>query len=1199
MTPEEFSCPMPPLRKTMTPEEFSRQMPKLSNNPLPFKPPFIFNGLSSRVFPLRANLDALQRLCNGYLNFVPESVGRFRASVPYVFLSVLDYGQVAESRGLGWFAQTEVFFAVSLEWYKKVNGRWVFHDWATITPFIYVNDNYSVPLGRTVSGFPKVLAKVTAVDSEWVRDPLAPITLARVETEVFPAAYAGRRLESRVFMEVKREAPMSNLRVPMDPRSPAAPWTVASNIADALGGFGRDALWLAQALRIFPQVPAGQMPGMLPEMLARMAPALAPGGPGMVTNSLNLKQFRRADQPENLCYQALTNGPMITSAFNGGGLLGEERTLLGDLSGGHSIQLHEYATLPIARTLGLEVSRRWKDGGVDVAEIKPVIPFWMDVNVSMQPSLNLAWRGQEGVWRDNAGSALPPDEAPAAPAVVPPPPPKFYPSLSSAIEAITGPFRYTGTTFRVLPLLAMKDKLQAFLDKSINDALKDPVFGADGKCHRMRMSVWARPRTPVNKWGWHDTDETIPREENWIGGQYAYVYMAAASFKGVTSTTNNVGDWAKFELSFLVPVCWERETAPDQWVTEGVGVVPAYFFVDDCIATASRFEVQGIDARTADFVQAGSVWMSDEAEEDNPRQTLLRMDAEVWAALESGQQAMVQPLVEIVQNEDNAGLGRLAAQDKAFAWAEALRLELGTKKGAKARFPQYAKVARALALELLGNQAPLAMYSLKQFRDAGDPDKACFQSLVRVSRQLQEVVDVCEIEETLTVRIHDFPNLDIVNTLGLVATCLENNGAGVLYSAQAIRPFYVRGTMVEPLAEQLMTRTGWPVWELDAKAFGGRLGSAPAEGCRLVVNLEAENQQDRADPCHMGALMFNARTQNNEHDPNKQPISASDARHALKVIDPQMVIESVLSREWGNADSSARWRRARRDLVAAAAGLPRGGKLRPAAEAAMYRALIHQQMALQGASEKLKQDAEVVIVAQDFISRIRVDMETYFDTLAPWLLMDYEDWAHTTEGKKPDDPTLLEASRQLLISLVLFKQLTIAGEPSNRNYLDQQVGGFANKLNELLDGPLAKLVSADGFKSLSGTEGLLRVKAATEPLREAVTMARKLSSSQREAMLNTLSRAWQKPDFCIRRDAVSSERDRLLTTMGSWDEDWYFGKRFDDVKPESKPTKKPTQKPTIQTAIQTTIQPTIRPTKKPTKQPTKKSTKKPTKKVSP
>ena len=52
------------------------------------------------------------------------------------------------------------------------------------------------------------------------------------------------------------------------------------------------------------------------------------------------------------------------------------------------------------------------------------------------------------------------------------------------------------------------------------------------------------------------------------------------------------------------------------------------------------------------------------------------------------------------------------------------------------------------------------MFALKQFRDVVDPAKACYQSLVRVSRAFEEVVDLREIEETLRVRIHDFPTLN-------------------------------------------------------------------------------------------------------------------------------------------------------------------------------------------------------------------------------------------------------------------------------------------------------------------------------------------------------------------------------------------------------------------------------------------------------
>ena len=1113
----------------MTPEEFTHRLPPLSHNPLPAKPPFVFNGLSSRVLPLRANLDSLQRFVNGYLNFVPESVGRFRASAPYVFLSVLDYGSVSESAGLGWFAQTEVFFAVALEWYRKVDGRWVFHDWATITPFIYVDDNFSVPLGRTVSGFPKVLSRVTQVGSEWVRNPLAPLTLARIETEVFPAAYAGKKLEHRVFLEVLRDAPMSNARLPPDPRSPITPWAMAGNLADAAGGLSRDALWLAQALRIFPQVPAGRLAGMLPEMLARLAPALQPGGSGLVMNSLNLKQFRRADKPDELCYQALTNGPMITSAFNQGGLLGEERTLLGDLSGGHSVRLHEYASLPIVRTLGLEVHRRWQGDGVSVAELKPVLPLWMDVNVSLEPSLNLAWRGQDGVWKDGSGAPMPadarPGAAPAAAAPAVPPPPRFNTALASAVEAISGPFEFSGATVRVMPLLARRAKLQAFLDSTLNEALADPVLGADGSPARVRLRVWSRPKAPVN---------SGPP----IGGELAYVYMAATSFGAVTSATNNVGDWAKYELAFLVPVAWERQDAAGQWQTEGVGVVPAYFFVDDSIAAISRYEVQGIDARSAEFVRPESVWLSDDAGKHQPRQTLLRMDAEVWAALDAGQQALVQPVVEIVQHEHNAGLGHPDAQDTAFNWSELLRLELGTKKGSQIRYPGRSHAARALALELLGNQVPLSMYSLKQFRDVADPDKACYQALVRVPRRLKEVFDICEIEETLAVRIHDYPKLAIVESLGLVATQLENSGAGVCYSAQAVRPFVIRATLTEPLPEELMSRAGSRLWRLTALAFRGRLGDDEGGPC-LQVNSGAETLQDRGDPCRMAALMFNARV-GGEH------LTAQQARRALAVVDPQMVIESLLSREWGNTDAGARWRQGRRQLVAARDSLPAGGDTRGEVEAAVYRDAIGRLRARQGFPQRLADFAEQAIRRQQDFAKALAAVDGPFNEVATWLLWGQPGQPGARLLTKQDAQSLGKAGAALLQALRQISELRVVGEPSANNNLDMQVLGYRIKLQELLGHPpLSSLAQSQSPPTQA------QLLAVADTLREAVVLARRYANAQSEALLNTLARAWQKPDFCIRRDAVGDLKDRLLTVTGSWDADWYYGKRIDDIAPEA------------------------------------------------
>ena len=56
-----------------------------------------------------------------------------------------------------------------------------------------------------------------------------------------------------------------------------------------------------------------------------------------------------------------------------------------------------------------------------------------------------------------------------------------------------------------------------------------------------------------------------------------------------------------------------------------------------------------------------------------------------------------------------------------------------------------------------------------------------------------------------------------------------------------------------------------------------------------------------------------------------------------------------------------------------------------------------------------------------------------------------------------------------------------------------------------------------------------------------IALARKFCGAQREALLNKLSRAYQKPDFCISRDSVGAGRDNLLPLSLSWDKEWYYG----------------------------------------------------------
>src|SRR5215469_6071808 len=157
----------------MTRQESTEKLPKFVANQLGITPPLMFRGVSARFFPLRANLDILQQLVDSYINIVPPEAGYFRVPLPYVYLVVLDYGQMGESEmRTGWFSQVEVYFGVALEWYKRVRGQWLFHDWGVITPYIFVNDDVSVPVGRMVFGYQKVLAAVELTKSAWMKNPV-------------------------------------------------------------------------------------------------------------------------------------------------------------------------------------------------------------------------------------------------------------------------------------------------------------------------------------------------------------------------------------------------------------------------------------------------------------------------------------------------------------------------------------------------------------------------------------------------------------------------------------------------------------------------------------------------------------------------------------------------------------------------------------------------------------------------------------------------------------------------------------------------------------------------------------------------------------------------------------------------------------------------------------------------------------------
>src|SRR6516162_2471583 len=142
------------------------------------KPPFIFQGVTARGFPLRANMARLTEFCDNYLNMdIPKEIVYFRPALPFVYLIILNYGSLAplsvQARNFGWVAQNEVTFLIPLEqWHlDRQTGKPVFDDWVNVSPFIFVDSNLSLATGREVYGWPKVLAQVEADIPTWTAHP--------------------------------------------------------------------------------------------------------------------------------------------------------------------------------------------------------------------------------------------------------------------------------------------------------------------------------------------------------------------------------------------------------------------------------------------------------------------------------------------------------------------------------------------------------------------------------------------------------------------------------------------------------------------------------------------------------------------------------------------------------------------------------------------------------------------------------------------------------------------------------------------------------------------------------------------------------------------------------------------------------------------------------------------------------------------
>jgi hypothetical protein len=912
---------------------------------LSVRPPFLMTGVTARVFPLKANMARLTQFCEQYLNMdIPPEIVRFLPAAPYVYLMMLDYGSMSpasvQAQNLGWVAQHEVAFAVPLEQWRMEEGRLVFKGWACVCPFIFVDDEMSLTTGREVYGWPKVAGRVDTESSLWGAHPLKTTRVFGFSTHLFPKVYAGEPETMQVLLQVDSDAPPSYARVIPDPSNPWYPLSAAASAmrtsmslmgsaADMLLGLrvrGFQTHRNADSLMAMAGKAGGYLAQLLPGLLRPGAHANgdARGGtPGLSFENITLKQFRDAQEPDQACYKALVSSTMGIDRLNNSGLLGDLNLLRGDASGGYTLRIHRYASQPIIETLGLEVAATEGDA-VDgsVALLKPVFPFWTDVDLFYDAGRVICSR-THGPGNDDGDRWTDEDRGEQAAAVstvapVPPAPASgesahaFYnTALGAATQPVAGPFEFPDVTLQVYPLLADRKKLDGFLAQYLNE----PLTGTG-----LRFEPF---------------------------GDYVYllVNVTGDQLGTMWSSTNDIGWWAEREVSFYVPVKWFRDG-----VLVSTAMVAPFVYANNGRAVITDREVNGRPSVVATIESPRDAWL----DSSGPAQArkYLHLETEAFPALHLGQKSERCTLIDIDEHDvlpynDDVGW-RVIAE----GWGETLVDDLKRKTAEHRLEADAVRDGKALALELLAHGAPFNSIHIKQYRDAADTDRACYQAAIHIERSITGIYDIREIENKVHVRIHRLSGHPIVETLGLKVKSVDAGGGRIVDNLQPIRPFWMRVSLREKLGSVLAWRSIDPRWQVAPVAAAAtpffqrpgetRVGASLAQPGLLWQGLrDAANDWLReALAAQLGRIRVTASTSAGagagdgemidrllsmpsvdafcdfasldqqialvqawhlRHPAHLQRLTHARAGEAITALDDvQLVIESILSDEWEN-----------------------------------------------------------------------------------------------------------------------------------------------------------------------------------------------------------------------------------------------------------------------------------------------------------
>jgi len=905
---------------------------------LQIPPPFSFQGVNCRVFPLRANMAQLTHFCNQFINDgIPSEIVYFRPAMPIVFLQLIYYGKMAvDTRNYGWFSQHELVFSVPVERYRLVDGRPRFEGWGLINPFIYVDKDSSEIIGREVYGWPKVHGWLHADVSEWLDDPRAERRMAAFDTMVYGDVYSGRAQRPHTLIEVFEKPPMTITRFPPDvnefmkiPQAAVNFWQILQTMWQNLANLatGTAITWVDNypVKGIKPLTNSIQDLGKIASLIPKVLPVTEENHYSLLT----LKQFRDAQDPRFACYQALISSEMYLDQFNAGGMLGDPRLLTGDPTGGYSLRIYEFPSQPVVASLGLErESQTRSEDGTIVSTFKPVLPFWMNVDISYDKGEIICSQTRWSDWEEGNQPTYPlVEDAPRRGATPITRPLSvqdlqdshlYNTSRGEAIQALTGPFYFPNATLRVLPLLADKKTLQNYVTRNYDQASQ-------------RFEVTGN-----------------------------MVYMIITNFDEMSSPTNNVGRWTHREVRFSIPVRWyDDRKDKDRFVS--MAMVSPFVFCDRDTAMNTMREVFGEPAFEAGIESPPGSWLDVDGPRRGPCVTEVHTD--VLPALFVGSQMERRRLIsvsheDVLEQFDYEGWNRIASE-----WGQELIRNLAGKEDRARKAPKALMQAKALALELLANGKPFNQITFKQFRDAHNIERACYQALVNTETCFDYLWDLQLIEHKLHVCIDEYPSQPIVEQLGLVVKWRSAVDQPLRCYLQPISPFWMKVALKTGEATVIAERGGASEWRYhkpwlkdayfnqsgpcdvgaglaesldDATRFARKWPSEKEIVARATAPKDAltpGSAEDIADVDGPGTRklwehFLDARNRNQylklaaqdwkERAAPEELLQRNEARKILEsdeVVDPQMVIESLLSHEWAHWGNPRFFRRTRQESI--------------------------------------------------------------------------------------------------------------------------------------------------------------------------------------------------------------------------------------------------------------------------------------------